>query len=71
MPSLRVGAWNIAAARREGTNQVDLDAVAAGIQALNVDSLAVQGVDRTLAGSGRTDQPAAIAQALGAASWVT
>jgi hypothetical protein len=37
MPSLRVGTWNIAGARREGTNQVDLDAVAAGIQALNVD----------------------------------
>jgi hypothetical protein len=33
MPSLRVGTWNIAGARREGTNQVDLDAVAAGIQA--------------------------------------
>jgi hypothetical protein len=37
MPSLRVGTWNIAGARREGTNQVDLDAVAAGIQALIVD----------------------------------
>jgi hypothetical protein len=44
---------------------VDLDAVAAGIQALNVDLLAVREVDRTLAGSGRADQPAVIAQALG------
>jgi hypothetical protein len=44
---------------------VDLDAVAAGIQALNVDLLAVQEVGRTLADSGRADQPALIAQALG------
>jgi endonuclease/exonuclease/phosphatase family metal-dependent hydrolase len=44
---------------------VDLDAVAAGIQVLNVDLLAVQEVDRTLADSGRADQPALIAQALG------
>jgi endonuclease/exonuclease/phosphatase family metal-dependent hydrolase len=40
---------------------VDLDAVAAGIRALNVDLLAVQEVDRTLADSGRADQPALIA----------
>ena len=44
---------------------MDLDAVAAGIQALNVDLLAVQEVGRTLADSGRADQPALIAQALG------
>jgi Domain of unknown function (DUF4870) len=34
MPSLRVGTWNIAGARREQTNQVDLDAVVAGVRAL-------------------------------------
>jgi endonuclease/exonuclease/phosphatase family metal-dependent hydrolase len=66
MPSLRVGTWNIAGARREQTNQVDLDAVVAGVRALGVDLLAVQEVDRTLARSGRSDQPAVIAQALGA-----
>jgi endonuclease/exonuclease/phosphatase family metal-dependent hydrolase len=66
MPSLRVGTWNIAGARREQTNQVDLDAVVAGVQALGVDLLAVQEVDRQLARSGRGDQPAVIAQALGA-----
>jgi endonuclease/exonuclease/phosphatase family metal-dependent hydrolase len=65
MPSLRVGTWNIAGARREQTNQVDLDAVAAGVRALGVDLLAVQEVDRMLARSGRADQPAVIAQALG------
>jgi endonuclease/exonuclease/phosphatase family metal-dependent hydrolase len=66
MPSLRIATWNIAGARREGTNQVDLDAVAAGVRALGVDLLAVQEVDRQLARSGRADQPAVIAQALGA-----
>jgi endonuclease/exonuclease/phosphatase family metal-dependent hydrolase len=66
MPSLRVATWNIAGARREGTDQVDLDAVATGVRALSVDLLAVQEVDRNLARSGRADQPAVIAQALGA-----
>ncbi|HWD42149.1 MAG TPA: endonuclease/exonuclease/phosphatase family protein [Actinomycetota bacterium] len=65
MASLRVGTWNIAGARREQTNQVDLDAVVAGVRALGVDLLAVQEVDRHLARSGRADQPAVIAQALG------
>lgn len=46
--------WNIAGAGGRD-QQVDLDAVAAGIQMLNVDLLAVQEVDRTLADSGRAD----------------
>ena len=67
MASLRVATWNIAGARREQTNQVDLDAVVAGVRALGVDLLAVQEVDRTLARRAATvDQPAVIAQALGA-----
>ena len=66
MASLRVGTWNIAGARREQTDQVDLDAVVAGVQVLGVDLLAVQEVDRMLARSGRADQPVMIAQALGA-----
>ena len=49
--------WNIAGARREGTNQVDLDAVVAGVQALGVDLLAVQEVTGTW--------PAAAAPTLG------
>jgi endonuclease/exonuclease/phosphatase family metal-dependent hydrolase len=65
MPSLRVATWNIAGARRERTDQVDLDAVVAGVRALGVDLLAVQEVDRMLARSGRADQPAVIAEALG------
>jgi endonuclease/exonuclease/phosphatase family metal-dependent hydrolase len=64
MARLRVGTWNIAGARREGTNQVDLDAVVAGVRALGVDLLAVQEVDRQQARSDRTDQPTVIAQAL-------
>jgi endonuclease/exonuclease/phosphatase family metal-dependent hydrolase len=66
MPSLRVATWNIAGARREGTDQVDLDAVLTAVRALGADLLAVQEVDRNLARSGRADQPAVIAQALGA-----
>jgi endonuclease/exonuclease/phosphatase family metal-dependent hydrolase len=66
MASLRVATWNIAGARREQTNQVDLDAVLTAVRALGADLLAVQEVDRNLARSGRADQPAVIAQALGA-----
>jgi endonuclease/exonuclease/phosphatase family metal-dependent hydrolase len=65
MPSLRLATWNIAGARRERTDQVNLDAVVAGVRAQNVDLLAVQEVDRGLARSGRVDQPAVIAQAMG------
>jgi hypothetical protein len=64
MARLRVATWNIAGARREQTNQVDLDAVVAGVRALGVDLLAVQEVDRQQARSDRTDQPTVIAQAL-------
>jgi hypothetical protein len=48
-----------------GNRPGDLDAVVAGVRALGVDLLAVQEVDRQLARSGLTDQPAVIAQALG------
>jgi endonuclease/exonuclease/phosphatase family metal-dependent hydrolase len=63
MPRLRVATWNIVGARREQTNQAGLDTVVAGVRALAADLLAVQEVDRQLAHSGRTDQPAVIAQA--------
>jgi endonuclease/exonuclease/phosphatase family metal-dependent hydrolase len=63
MPSLRVGTWNIAGGRREGTSQVDLAAVIAGVQALGADVLALQEVDRELARSGRQDQPRQIVEA--------
>jgi endonuclease/exonuclease/phosphatase family metal-dependent hydrolase len=66
MPQLRVATWNIAGARREGSGQVDLDAVVAGVRALGADLLALQEVDRQLARSGRADQPRLIAEALGA-----
>jgi endonuclease/exonuclease/phosphatase family metal-dependent hydrolase len=65
MPSLRVATWNIAGARREGTATADLAAVAAGVRALGADLLALQEVDRVQPRSGRADQPAAIAEALG------
>jgi endonuclease/exonuclease/phosphatase family metal-dependent hydrolase len=65
MPSLRVATWNIAGARRESTGTADLDAVVTGVRALGADVLAVQEVDRDQPRSGRADQPAAIAEALG------
>jgi endonuclease/exonuclease/phosphatase family metal-dependent hydrolase len=66
MATLRVATWNIAGTRREGTSVVDLAAALAAVQALDADLLAVQEVDRQLARSDRTDQPRAIAEALGA-----
>jgi endonuclease/exonuclease/phosphatase family metal-dependent hydrolase len=58
MATLRVGTWNIAGARQEQTNQVDLDAVVAGVRALGVDLLAVQEVDRSWpAAASPTSQP--------------
>jgi endonuclease/exonuclease/phosphatase family metal-dependent hydrolase len=65
MPSLRVATWNIAGARREGTGTADLQAVVAGVRALDADLLAVQEVDRLQPRSGRADQPAVIAGAFG------
>jgi endonuclease/exonuclease/phosphatase family metal-dependent hydrolase len=65
MPNLRVATWNIAGARREGTSTADLAAVVAGVRALEADLLAVQEVDRLQPRSGRADQPAGIAEALG------
>jgi endonuclease/exonuclease/phosphatase family metal-dependent hydrolase len=64
-PTLRVATWNIAGARREGTDQVHLDGVLEALHALDAELLAVQEVDRELARSGRTHQPKAIAEALG------
>jgi len=58
MASLRVATWNIAGARREQTNQVDLDAVVAGVRALGVDLLAVQEVTGSWpAAAAATSQP--------------
>jgi endonuclease/exonuclease/phosphatase family metal-dependent hydrolase len=65
MANLRVATWNISGGRREGTSTVDLATVQAGVRALDADVLSVQEVDRQLARSGRTDQPWAIAEALG------
>jgi endonuclease/exonuclease/phosphatase family metal-dependent hydrolase len=65
MPSLRVATWNIAGGRREGTSEVDLPAVIAGVRALEADVVALQEVDRELARSGRMDQPRQIVEAFG------
>jgi endonuclease/exonuclease/phosphatase family metal-dependent hydrolase len=69
MTNLRVATWNIAGSRREGTSDVDLAAVLAGVRALDTDVLAVQEVDRQLARSDRTHQARAIAEALGHDCW--
>jgi len=64
MPRLRVATWNIVG-RPAGTDQPGRPGytVVAGVRALAADLLAVQEVDRQLACSGHTDQPAVIAQA--------
>jgi endonuclease/exonuclease/phosphatase family metal-dependent hydrolase len=69
MTSLRVATWNIAGGRREGTSDVDLAAVLAGVRALDADVLAVQEVDRQLARSDHAHQAQAIAEALGHDCW--
>jgi hypothetical protein len=70
MARLRVATWNIAGARRERSNAVDLEAMLVTARSLGVDLLALQEVDRLLARSGRADQPQRIAQTLGAGwSW--
>jgi endonuclease/exonuclease/phosphatase family metal-dependent hydrolase len=69
MASLRVATWNIAGSRREGTSDVDLAAVLAGIRALDADVLAVQEVDRQLPRSDGAHQARAIAEALGECWW--
>ena len=65
MVGLRVATWNIAGARRERSNGLDLEAVLAAAKSLGVELLALQEVDRLLARSARADQPLRIAQALG------
>jgi endonuclease/exonuclease/phosphatase family metal-dependent hydrolase len=65
MVRLRVATWNIAGARRERSNGLDLEAVLAAAKSLGVELLALQEVDRLLARSARADQPLRIAQALG------
>jgi endonuclease/exonuclease/phosphatase family metal-dependent hydrolase len=65
MLGLRVGTWNIAGGRREGSAEVHVTTVLAAVRTLGVDLLAVQEADRELARSGRIHQPRAIAEALG------
>jgi endonuclease/exonuclease/phosphatase family metal-dependent hydrolase len=65
MARLRVATWNIAGARRERSNAVDLEAMLVTARSLGVDLLALQEVDRLLARSARADQPQRIAQTLG------
>jgi endonuclease/exonuclease/phosphatase family metal-dependent hydrolase len=65
VPRICVATWNITGGRREGTGELDLAAVLAGVRNLGADLLALQEVDRELGRSGRVDQPRAIAEALG------
>jgi endonuclease/exonuclease/phosphatase family metal-dependent hydrolase len=65
MARFRVATWNIAGARSEGSDALDLEAVLAAARSFGVDLLALQEVDRLLARSARADQPRRIAETLG------
>lgn len=62
---MRVATWNLLHGLDIRTGRIDLGAVAAAIDALDVDVLAVQEVDREQRRSGRVDQVADLAGRLG------
>lgn len=63
--TVRVATWNLLHGVDVRSGRIELDAVADGITALDVDVLAVQEVDRGLARSDGVDQLAALADKLG------
>ena len=63
--SVCVATWNLLSCRDPEHGQVNLDAVAAGIAALDCDVVALQEVDRCLARTGESDQLAELASRLG------
>ena len=62
---MRIATFNLLHGLDVRSNRVDLDAVAAAIDALDVDVVAVQEVDRGLPRSGELDQVAELASLLG------
>ena len=62
---IEVATWNLLHALDVRTGRIDLGAVAAGIDAMDVDVVALQEVDRGLSRTGRVDQVAELASALG------
>ena len=66
---MRVGTFNILHGRRPG-GEVDVDAFADCIRALDVDLLALQEVDVDQPRSGRADLTAVAADAMGVPTWL-
>ncbi len=66
---LRVGTLNLASGRGPSGTVLAADRIAAALAGLDVDVLAVQETDAGQPRSGGTDQPALVADALGAADW--
>lgn len=62
---MRVASWNLLHGLDVRTGCIDLGAVAAGIDALDVEVVAVQEVDREQRRTGRVDQVAELAKRLG------
>lgn len=62
---MRYAAWNVQSGFDAAVGRVDLDRVAAAVEALDVDVVAVQEVDRGLPRSGGVDQVAELAARLG------
>ena len=62
---MRIATFNLLHGLDVRSNRVDLDAVAEAIDALDVDVVAVQEVDRGLPRSGELDQVAELASLLG------
>ncbi|MGY1745278.1 endonuclease/exonuclease/phosphatase family protein [Blastococcus sp. SYSU D00695] len=68
-PVLRVGTLNLASGRGPAGAVLPAERLAAALAGLDVDVLAVQETDAGQPRSGRDDQPAVVAAALGAAHW--
>lgn len=66
--SLRIATLNICSGRDPSTGTVDPDQLTAAVQALDVDVLALQEVDRDQRRSGERDQAADAAAAMGCES---
>jgi endonuclease/exonuclease/phosphatase family metal-dependent hydrolase len=69
MEHLRLASFNVLHGRSLADGQVDNDRLTAACASLDADVLALQEIDRNQARSGRVDQTAAIAEAMGAAAW--
>jgi endonuclease/exonuclease/phosphatase family metal-dependent hydrolase len=66
---MRLASFNVLHGRSLADGQVSTERLAAACGSLDADVLALQEIDRNQARSGRVDQTAAVAGAMGAAAW--